>query len=58
LVIDLSAVTFLDSSGIRVLVHAYQALNEAGGSLRVRGATGVVRRALEIVGLDGVLALE
>jgi anti-sigma B factor antagonist len=57
LVVDLSAVTFLDSSGIRVLVHAYQAMTEAGGTMVLRNVTGIVRRVLEAVALDGVIEI-
>jgi anti-sigma B factor antagonist len=51
LVVDLSHVTFLDSTGIRELIVAEQALQRRGGRLIVRGAHGVARRCLEITGL-------
>ena len=51
LVVDLSQVTFLDSTGIRALVDAEQALARRGGRLVVRGASGVVRRCLDVTGV-------
>jgi anti-sigma B factor antagonist len=53
--IDMAAVTFLDSSGIRVLVHTYQAMTEAGATMSLRNVSGIVRRVIEAVGLDGVI---
>jgi anti-anti-sigma factor len=49
--IDLTDVTFVDSSAIGVLVGAHKRLTDDGGSLRLRGPQGMPRRALEIVGL-------
>jgi anti-anti-sigma factor len=55
LVIDLSGVTFIDSTGIRCLIRANERANGCGMTIRFQGATGVVRRALEIVGLPDLL---
>ena len=51
LVVDLSRVKFLDSTGIRELIDTDLALELRGGRLVVRGADGVVRRCLEITGV-------
>ena len=56
-VVDLEAVRFLDSSGVHALVKGYHAANNAGGSLVVRNATGVVARVLYITGVAGALGL-
>ena len=56
LVIDLEAVRFLDSSGIRVLLDAERTAVESGGRVNLVGATGVVRRALEVSGVWDHLA--
>ncbi|MBI5104407.1 MAG: STAS domain-containing protein [Solirubrobacterales bacterium] len=58
-IVDLRALEFLDSSGVRVLVAAHAAAGEGGGRLSVvRGpAGGPVQRVLEISGLEGVLDL-
>ncbi|MEW2258661.1 STAS domain-containing protein [Streptomyces sp. NPDC047869] len=54
-VVDLHQVTFMDSSGINVLIAAHRALTEAGGWLRLARPTGAVMRTLQLVGLDTVI---
>jgi anti-sigma B factor antagonist len=58
LVIDLRAVTFIDSSGIRALVHAHQAARRHQRRLRMTAPHENVLRTLEVAGLLGVLPLE
>jgi stage II sporulation protein AA (anti-sigma F factor antagonist) len=52
IVADLSGVTFMDSSGINVLVAAHQRASEARGWLRIAGAQAPVARVLGLVGID------
>ncbi|WP_413755193.1 STAS domain-containing protein [Streptomyces sp. MMBL 11-3] len=54
-VVDLSGVTFMDSSGINLFANAYQTLTSAGGWLRIAAPTGPVHRVLSLVGLDTVI---
>ncbi|MFD5164320.1 STAS domain-containing protein [Streptomyces hawaiiensis] len=54
-VVDLSGVTFMDSSGINVLIAAHQGMSDAQGWLRIAGAQASVLRVLELVGLDQVI---
>lgn len=53
--VDLHQVSFMDSSGINILVTAHNALTEAGGWLRLAAPTDAVMRALHIVGIDSVI---
>lgn len=54
LVVDLSGLTFMDSSGIGALVRAKTRIRANGlGDLVLTRPGDIVRRALEIVGLDG-----
>ncbi|MFD3505029.1 STAS domain-containing protein [Streptomyces sp. NPDC058678] len=53
-VVDLSGVSFMDSSGINVLIAAHQSMSDAQGWLRMAGAQASVLRVLELVGLDQV----
>lgn len=53
--IDAESVTFIDSSGLVVLVNARNELLERGGSLRVTSASAPVTRILEIAMLVDVL---
>ena len=50
--VDLSDVTFVDSSAIGVFVGAHKRLTAGGGALRLRHPQDMPRRVLEIVGLE------
>jgi anti-sigma B factor antagonist len=52
LVLDLSGVTFMDSTGLKVLLAVHQRAQLAGGRLVLAGATRSVRRVVDITGLD------
>ncbi|GAT67323.1 anti-sigma-factor antagonist [Planomonospora sphaerica] len=51
LVIDVGALTFCDSSGLWTLISCQRQATAVGGSVRLAGAHGVVRRLLEITRL-------
>ena len=53
--VNLSAVTFMDASGIGVLLAARRLAVDAGGSLTVRAPSRAVRRVTGVLGLDEVL---
>ncbi len=55
LVVDLSGVYFMDSTGLAVLAVAHKRLQQAGGGLVLAGPTPSVRRSLEITGLDQMM---
>jgi anti-anti-sigma factor len=55
IVVDLSGVTFMDSSGVNVLVAAHHEVSAARGWLRIAGARDPVRRLLHMVALDQVV---
>lgn len=57
-VLDLADVTFMDSSGIAVLIAAHQSLRSGGRNLLLRRPNAVVRRVLEIAQLTGELSIE
>ncbi|MGW5655100.1 STAS domain-containing protein [Streptomyces humi] len=54
-VADLSQVTFMDSSGINILIAAHRTLSEAGGWLRLAAPTEPVMRTISIVGIDAII---
>jgi anti-sigma B factor antagonist len=57
--VDLSGITFLDSSGIGVVVTACKQVRAAGGSFSVICVPpGIVRRLFELNGLADYLELE
>jgi anti-anti-sigma factor len=54
IVVDLARTTFVDSSGLNALVAAWH----QGTVTAVRHPAPIVRRAMEIAGLDQVLTIE
>ncbi|MFI6441708.1 STAS domain-containing protein [Streptomyces sp. NPDC050759] len=54
-VIDLSQVTFMDSSGVNALIAAFHSAQAAQGWLRLVVVGGAVQRTLQLVGLDTVV---
>jgi anti-sigma B factor antagonist len=57
LVINLSGVPYMDSSGIGALVSIFNGVHEVGGVCRFFGATRKGRQLLKMVRLDTVLEL-
>ncbi|WP_394425596.1 STAS domain-containing protein [Streptomyces sp. SGAir0957] len=55
-VLDLGAVTFMDSTGINALLTAHRAAAEAGGWLRLAALNGPVQRVVELIGVNHVLS--
>jgi anti-anti-sigma factor len=58
LVVDLSGVTFIDSSGVAVLIRALQNIQEYGGKFSLRGLNDKVRPIFEIARLDQVFVID
>ncbi|MFJ7965511.1 STAS domain-containing protein [Streptomyces sp. NPDC096324] len=54
-VLDMGAVSFMDSSAINVLVAASRDLVAAGSQLRMAALSEPVQRVVEIVGLDTII---
>jgi anti-anti-sigma factor len=57
LVFDLSRLTFMDSTGVRVLVRARRMATEHQGTIALAGLTPSVSRIIEVTGLDQVIAV-
>ena len=57
-VVDLTDVHFMGSSGYGVLVQMHQELDAGGRSLHIRGASPAIRKGFEITQLDRVLDFE
>ncbi|NCB63231.1 MAG: anti-sigma factor antagonist [Clostridia bacterium] len=58
LTVDLGGVTFMDSSGIAVLLRAYRRMAELGGSLVVKNIPAQSERMLRASGVDRILKFE
>ncbi|HEX9774310.1 MAG TPA: STAS domain-containing protein [Actinomycetota bacterium] len=54
LVLDLSHVSFLDSSGLGALIAGYKRVRERGGRLVLVATSRAVLNVLSLTGLDGV----
>lgn len=57
LVIDLLGTTYLDSSGLEVIVRAARRVGDAG-RVHLRCVSPLIRRVLEITGVDRVVAVD
>jgi len=57
LIVDLSGVAFLDSTGLGALVEARSATDEAGGSLPIVCSQERILKLFTITGLDGVFSI-
>lgn len=57
LLINLSGLDFVSSSGLRVILRAAKQVRASGGTMKVCGARGVVKEVLEISGFDSLLDL-
>jgi len=57
MVVDLRNVTFLDSTGLGVLIGALKRCREAGGDLRLVVDAPRILQLFTITGLDGVFAI-
>ncbi|MDX8141182.1 STAS domain-containing protein [Lentzea sp. BCCO 10_0061] len=57
-VLDLTAVTFCDSSGISALVRGHARASAAAGGLKLSAASGQVTKVLEMSGLARMLGLQ
>ena len=54
-VLDLSGVSFMDSSGIAVILKTDRLLRQTGGVLALSGVPGQVRRVLDVAGLTKIV---
>lgn len=58
LTLDLGGVTFMDSSGIAVLLRAYKRMGELGGTVKVTNVPVQAGKVLRAAGLDRLLEFE
>lgn len=58
LTLDLSGVTFMDSSGIAVLLRALRQMERHGGSLRASHIPAQARRVLDAAGVGRLIPFE
>ena len=57
-VVDMTNVTFMDSTGLAALVGPLKRFRSMNGQIVLRSPTGSVRKVLELTGLTRVFAIE
>jgi len=58
LVFDLGGLSFVDSSGLRVIIAAHREMAERGGRFILRSPSATTRRILDITGLSSHVEVE
>ena len=58
LILDFKDVTFMDSSGIGLVMGRYSLVQELGGSLRVVSLSSHIKKVMKLAGLDRLAVLE
>jgi anti-sigma B factor antagonist len=56
IVVDLSAVDFIDSSGLGALVNGLKTARQAGGDLRISAPNDQVKLVLQLTNMERVLS--
>lgn len=57
MLVDLSELRFIDSSGLRMLIELWDRSRNNGLEISILHGTGQVRRTMEIAGLDNLLPI-
>lgn len=58
LVLDFRDVTFMDSSGIGLVMGRYALMQQMGGVLRVTGQSSHIKKVMRLAGLDRLTPVE
>jgi anti-sigma B factor antagonist len=58
LIIDVSQLQYTDSAGIGVFIGVNGEMEQAGGLVRIAGATGMVAKSFTIVHIDRVMLMD
>ena len=56
--LDLSGISFMDSSGIAVMLRVFKRMKAAGGSVKVQGVPTQADRVLKTAGLDKLMPFD
>lgn len=56
--LDLSRVTFMDSSGIAVVMRAHRRMTALGGSLTLRGVPAQAKKVFDAAGISRRITME
>ncbi len=55
LILDMSALDYISSAGLRVLMMAHKLMGAQGGSLKIHGVNQVVMEVFDVTGFSDIL---
>ena len=58
LAIDLTGLTWIDSSGVGTLIDSSEYMDQLGGQIRLAGATGAVAKIFEKMHIESIIPLD
>ncbi|MBQ9978833.1 MAG: anti-sigma factor antagonist [Clostridia bacterium] len=58
LILDLSEISFMDSSGLGLIMGRYSLVRELGGTLLLRSPTAAVTKILSLAGMERIIKIE
>ena len=58
LIVDLSDVNYIDSTGLGIFIGALKCTDKSGSSLKITGVNSRVQRLFEITGLSEVIEID
>ena len=58
LILDLSSISFMDSSGLGLIMGRYSLIKEFGGTLLLRSPTVAVMKILSLAGMEKMIKIE
>ncbi len=58
LILELSDITFMDSSGLGLIMGRYALIKDLGGSLLLRSPSAAVMKILGLSGMDRIISIE
>lgn len=58
LILDMSAVSFMDSSGLGLIMGRLSVVRELGGTLTVKNPSDAISRIIKLAGMDKILNIE
>lgn len=57
-ILDFKGVTFMDSSGIAIVIHAYRRMQELQGILSLKRVPAQPMKVLEAAGMNRIISIE
>ena len=58
LILDFGGVTFMDSSGIGLVMGRFRLMNETGGKIKIQNTPAHMRKVMRLAGLDKLATID